>query len=310
MKMDFENSKDGIPNPEGNQNGLPQWILDNLESQTREETELPQWMQDNLKSEPAATENSQEQAVERAENEGRFTDVLEESDREWTTLEILEGIFRDFFKKVFGVDDASESTTDSTNAKAVTLVPEDSGEETSDSASPTDRYSLNMATDQWHPQEQVDSCANACQNFIINEYLGVDVSESELNELARNEGWYQEGGTAFEDIGNILETYGIEVHRSWNADFNDVKSALDQGDRVIVCVYNAALDDEWSDQLPIASANHAVEVIGVDDSDPNDIKVIVNDPGVEDGCGKVVSLDTFNRARETSYGYMVVADRP
>lgn len=89
-----------------------------------------------------------------------------------------------------------------------------------------------------------------------------------------------------------------------------MQNALNQGDRVIVCVYNAALDDDWGDQFPVASANHAVEVLGIDDSNPNDIKVIVNDPGVADGCGKAVSLETFNRARETSYGYMVVAERP
>lgn len=272
MKMDFEDSMDGLQGMEENHSELPQWVRDNLESQPQEQTALPRWMQENLESQPEGT------------------DTKKDTGRELEALEVLEGVFREFFRKIFGADDNEETTTDT--------------------ITPTDRYSLNTATDQWHVQEESYSCANACQTFIINEYLGLDVQESDMNELARKEGWYQSDGTAFEDIGNILETYGIEVHRSWGADFNDVKTALDQGDRVIVCVYNAALDDEWGDQLPVASANHAVEVLGVDDSDPNDIKVIVNDPGVSDGCGKVVSLDTFNRARETSGGYMVVAERP
>ena len=62
--------------------------------------------------------------------------------------------------------------------------------------------------------------------------------------------------------------------------------------------------------IPVVSANHAVEVIGIDETDPRNVKVIVNDPGVADGCGKVVSLDTFNQARDGSGGFMVVAERP
>ena len=281
MKMDFENSMDGrsdTQKPHEETFGLPQWILDNLESS---ETE----------SKPTTESIMPE------------TEKLVKEDRELSSMEVLEGVFRDIFRKIFGVEESTDSTAEGSTVN-------DRSEETSDTASPLDRYNLDAATDQWHVQLENYSCANACQTFIINEYLGTNIDEAELNELARQQGWYQSDGTYFEDIGNLLNEYGIENHRTWGADFQDVKNAVDQGDRVIVCVYNAALDDDWGDQMPIASANHAVEVLGVDDSNPRDVKVIVNDPGVSDGCGKVVSLDTFNRARETSGGFMVVADRP
>ncbi len=128
--------------------------------------------------------------------------------------------------------------------------------------------------------------------------------------MARENGWLQEGGTYLEDIGNLLELHGIETHRYMNAGFEDIHAAVKQGDRVIVAVYNAALDDEWCDILPGVSANHAIEVIGVDDTDPENVKVIINDPGVADGCGKVVSLETFQQARRGSGGFMMVAKRP
>lgn len=316
MKSDFEEIMEGLSDSRTEapkESGLPNWMVENLESEPKQEQEeLPQWMKESLESK-------------------------ESSEYELTCMEILEGIFRDLFQRIFGEESTDtdmpkeqktlqesndglviEETVEAPEPQELTEEPEQVEEpelfelydETSDTTEVVDRYELDAATDQWHYQLEVDSCANACQTFIINEYLDANVDEAELNELARSEGWYVEGGTYFQDIGNLLDVYGIENYRSWNADFQDVKDALDQGDRVIVCVYNAALDDDWGDQLPIASANHAVEVLGVDDSDPNDVKVIVNDPGVSDGCGKVVSLDTFNRARETSGGFMVVADRP
>lgn len=283
----FEDPMEGmsdIPRSEEETFGLPKWILDNLESSDTEPKK--------------ATESIMPE-----------TEKQVKEDRELTSLEVIEGIFRDFFQKILGVSESTDSTNEGSTVTMQSLSQE-TAEETSDTASPMDRYNLDAATDQWHVQLEDYSCANACQTFIINEYLDTNVDEAELNDLARQQGWYQSNGTAFMDIGNLLDEYGIENYRTWNADFQDVKNAVDQGDRVIVCVYNAALDDEWGDQFPVASANHAVEVLGVDDSDPNDVKVIVNDPGVSDGCGKVVSLDTFNRARETSGGFMVVADRP
>lgn len=290
--MDFEKTEGLSDLPEKDSGELPQWIKDNLEAGGARESELPDWIVRNLDTDAK--------------------EKLEEG-RELSCIEILEGVFREFFGRIFGTDERTEEVshlrTDTTELPSVVLTQSDR-EETSDTVTPADRYQLSAATDQWHYQLEDYSCANACQTFIINEYLDRDVDEAQLNELARQKGWYQEYGTAFDDIGNLLEVYGIEAHRTWGADFQDVQNALNQGDRVIVCVYNAALDDDWGDQFPVASANHAVEVLGIDDSNPNDIKVIVNDPGVADGCGKAVSLETFNRARETSYGYMVVAERP
>lgn len=239
------------------------------------EAELPQWIKDNL--EDAAAKQTQLPPWV-LENLG---EGAEGSDRKLESTETLGGIIREFFQKITGDRESAE-----------------------------ERYDISEATEEWHMQKEPYSCANACQAFIINEYLDVDVAEEALNAYAREQNWLQADGTAYEDVGNLLEMYGIETNRYWDASFQDIKAELDQGDRVIVAVYNAALDDDWCDLLPIASANHAIEVIGIDDSNPFDVKVIINDPGVADGCGKVISLDTFNDARSTSGGFMAVAERP
>lgn len=259
-------------------------MFENLEQEALQEapkleTQLPQMMKDNLESN---TSGSELPDWIRQNLEG------EKPERSLDIREILGDIVREIFQV------PSEESVDT--AEAADAVEE--------------RYDVDEATEGWHLQTEPYSCANACQEFIIDEYLNIDVQEEDLNAYARENNWLKEEGTSLEDVGNLLEAYGIETHRYMNADFEDVKEALNNGDRVIVAVYNAALDEEWCDTVPVVTANHAIEVIGIDDSDPNNVKVIINDPGVEDGCGKVVSLDTFNQARDGSGGFMVVAERP
>ena len=50
-----------------------------------------------------------------------------------------------------------------------------------------------------------------------------------------------------------------------------------------------------------------IEVIGIDDADPLDVKVIVNDSGIEGGCGRTISYLEFMEAWLPSGGFMVSA---
>lgn len=250
--------------------------------QNEQSSGIPQWMRENLETQP------QERSLPawvKANLEGNRDDAGEPFERGGRTLEstkTLGGVIRDLFRR--GDLEASEVSQE--------------------------RYDVTEATEAWHLQEEPYSCANACQEFIIDEFLDIDVQESDLNSFARDQNWLREKGTGLEDVGNLLELFGIETHRYWDAEFEDIREALNHGDRVIVAVHNAALDESWWDIIPVLSANHAVEVVGIDDTDPKNVKVIINDPGVADGCGKVVTMDTFNQAREGSGGFMVVAERP
>ena len=171
------------------------------------------------------------------------------------------------------------------------------------------RENVDSAAKEWHVQIEDYSCAIACQQFIINEFKDLDVTEQELINLSWEQGWYEGYGTAWMDIGNLLEAYGIDTDVNWDADFQDLEKAVQNGDRAIIGVQNMALFTEWCDGYPMYSANHAVEVIAVDRSDPENVKVIVNDPGVWDGCAKVISYENFMDAWGTSGGYMLTAHR-
>ena len=169
--------------------------------------------------------------------------------------------------------------------------------------------SVDEAAKEWHEQIEDYSCAIACQQFIINEFKDVGVSEQELINIAREQGWYQEYGTAYVDIGNLLNMYDIDTSVKMTGDFQDLLNSTNNGDRVIVSVQNMALVTEWCDGYPYGSANHAVEVLGIDRSDPKNLKIIVNDPGVPDGCAKAISYENFMDAWMTSGGYMLTAHK-
>ena len=57
--------------------------------------------------------------------------------------------------------------------------------------------------------------------------------------------------------------------------------------------------------MPEQGANHAVQVIGIDNSDPDNPVVILNDPGHPNGQGVRVAADDFMDAWEDSDNFMV-----
>ena len=162
----------------------------------------------------------------------------------------------------------------------------------------------------WHLQTEQNSCAVACQEFVAEQLLDREFSEQELIQLAIERGWYDPAtGTPVADVGNILEELGLEVERQNGVTLAELSEMLDNGEKVIVGVNNMVLVNPAMANLPGMSANHAVQVIGIDATDPNNIQVILNDPGVENGQGIRHDLNTFLTAWNTSGNYTVSADK-
>lgn len=171
-------------------------------------------------------------------------------------------------------------------------------------------HDVDRARDVWHIQQSEALSMLTCQEFILEEYLGKTAQTDELVELAEKNGVADEfnGAITFENAGHILESYGIEAHTEYDAGFGQLERVLDSGERAIVGVNSIALDSEGI--YPMWSANHTVEVIGVDRSNPEDVRIIINDPGVEDGGARTVDYDTFMNAWGTSDGFLLTAVRP
>ena len=112
-----------------------------------------------------------------------------------------------------------------------------------------------------------------------------------------------------DDVGNILEHMGRDVERSQGNSIDDIAQCLQDGGQVIVAVDSSELWEGVNDDNfgPGMQADHAVQVIGIDYTDPDEPMVILNDPGASNGGGAQVPLDEFMDAWEDSGCYMVEA---
>lgn len=172
----------------------------------------------------------------------------------------------------------------------------------------------------WQRQEG-NTCALMAAAGIIRSMTGEYVSEEEIVQEATASGLYN-NGTHPDDFGKILSAYDIDYHVSVNGTTADLIRELVYGRKVMVAVdggellsnpvYRAveAIEDVVNDIFGFQAADHAIWFTGVDLSDPSDIKVIINDSGVDDGAGKSVSLSVFRDAWEDSGFHYVATDEP
>jgi hypothetical protein len=166
----------------------------------------------------------------------------------------------------------------------------------------------------WHVQTHQDTCAIVSQQFILDSVLGHDISENTLMHEAMAHGWYTPGqGSPVNAVGDLLALHGIQVQQHEGASMSDLVSQLRQGHHVIVGVnaediwYHGTANDPLTQYpgMPGQQADHAVEVIGVDNSDPQHPMVILNDSGTPDGRGEEVPLGVFAAAWSASGDFMM-----
>ena len=162
----------------------------------------------------------------------------------------------------------------------------------------------------WHMQDSDVSCAVCCQEFVAEQVTGQEFTEQEFCDLAERQGWFDpETGTAPEDVGKILEYMGFDVTRQEGVTVQELAQMLENGEKIIVGVNNMVLMNPELANIPGMSANHAVQVIGMDMSDPKNIQVILNDPGVPNGRGIKHSLDEFEAAWNTGNHFTISAKK-
>lgn len=154
-----------------------------------------------------------------------------------------------------------------------------------------------------------DTCAIKSQQLILEDF-GIHFTEEQLRNEAMMYGWYN-GGTSPEDVGKLLELHGIPVSQYENANIFNLVNELAQGHKVIVGVDSG---DLWGDNIfdkifEDNAADHALIVSGVDTSDPNNVKVIVTDPGTGNLL-KEYSMEEFVDAWEDSNCFMMATNDP
>lgn len=156
-----------------------------------------------------------------------------------------------------------------------------------------------------------DTCAIQSQHLILQQY-GINVSQEELIEVAKENGWYAEGyGTPMDMVGKLLEHYGVDIHGSQGNNIFNIANELSQGHQIIVGVdADELIHPEESvgvDEIYGEHPNHALVVVGIDTSDPDNVQVIVTDPGTGNRQ-MAYPADQFIDAWKDSDCFMVSTD--
>ena len=155
----------------------------------------------------------------------------------------------------------------------------------------------------WEYQGNTGRCAIYAQKFIIEQYTGQEVDIEELVDKAIEHGWFDESIGTYEDDGTkLLELYGVPADVNYNCGLEDIRNALENGKHVIVGIDADEIWGQDQDDIfsPADGQNHAVDVIGIDYTDPENPMVILNDSGTPNGQGELVPLDVFMDAWDDS----------
>ena len=144
--------------------------------------------------------------------------------------------------------------------------------------------------------EKMD-CAIKAQQMVLQNY-GIETTVEELTELAKKNGWFEEGkGSAFDFVGELLNTYGVESVQMRNASIYHIMHELSQGHKIIVGVDS---DNEPEDAaFGYDGARHVMLVVGIDTSDKNNLKVVVKDPSHPEVEQRYPAKDFMERWKNT-----------
>ena len=160
---------------------------------------------------------------------------------------------------------------------------------------------------------------------IIHAMTGIEVSTEELLKEAIARGWYNEGILP-EHLGKALSLYDIAYHINENGTTADIMRELVYGRKMIVALDMskflsndirflgtgiANVKETISDMLGMRTCDQAVWITDVDSSDPNDIKIVINDTTVAGTSEKIYSLSDFVETwDDTGFHYVATDTAP
>lgn len=147
-------------------------------------------------------------------------------------------------------------------------------------------------------------CCLECEKYILRK-LNIEFNEEELLQNAVKNGWQKEDGTALHNVGRHLESKGLVVTRQYKASLENIVTALNEGECVIVAVDGGELLDYGSEVLEDVLVgqipDHTVVVLSVDKKGETVTMFDPNSPNAED----TYSIEQFENAWNDSKNYLV-----
>lgn len=137
-------------------------------------------------------------------------------------------------------------------------------------------------------------CDVMCEQFILKDYVGDDVSSTCMDEALDN-CWLKESGTPLHNMGRLLEKNGMSVSRKYDCSVEELKDNLAKRYKVIAVVDYGQLWCKESDGV-----FHAVVCLNIVDD-----VIRIYDPAI-DGHSNY-TLNEFCKAWSYSKNYLVCA---
>ena len=150
-----------------------------------------------------------------------------------------------------------------------------------------------------------NQCCLECEKYILRK-LNIEFDEDQLLQNAILNGWQKEKGTALHNVGRHLENKGLIVTRQYNASIEDIATALQGNDYVIVAVdsgellgnrTNEIIEDLLIGQIP----DHTIVILSLDENSNTITLFDPNSSNAED----TYPIEQFKDAWNDSKNYLV-----
>ena len=144
-------------------------------------------------------------------------------------------------------------------------------------------------------------CSLECEKYILRK-LDIPFDEQQFLEDAIQNGWQKEEGTALHNVGRHLESKGLVVTRQYKCTLEDITSALDDKEYVIVAVDGGELIGDTNcelkeDMLVGEIPDHTVVVLSYDEVKQEITIFDPNSPNVEDTYPIKQFADAWNDSK-------------
>ena len=163
-----------------------------------------------------------------------------------------------------------------------------------------------------------NSCVWSSEYQVMKDY-GFTGSEEDVICFAAEQGWYNpESGTQAMHMGKALEAFGVPCKVYHGASVNDLLAEVMKGKKVLVTI---DADELWAESVAGKAlhgfldffgwhgANHALAVVGFDNTDPQNPMIIVTDTGTGQAA-KAYPVKHFVAAWKDGLCKMVVPKNP
>lgn len=154
-------------------------------------------------------------------------------------------------------------------------------------------------------ENEVDNlCVVHCEGIALRRF-GFDVTDEELLNESRKEGWLQQGGTALHNIGRLAGSHGLGVSHRYECSIEDIQESLSAGHVVLAAVDTNELvgnytEERLKDITDGKTPNHVVIVESI-----NEDTVTITDSATPQQHD-AYPLSQFLDAWEDSSNYLII----